>query len=157
MNILLFGTDSEKINAAAISLRSEGHRVNHRNPVAFNPLEIEVVDVVILLEPAEVVKDSYAAYNTRQGHGKQVQVEERFDFNPPSDRELHEMAGKPYWPDMSVKELIEYAQEHFDKKVIGRTKNEIIAAVDQLWSADRESKRPTADQSEGSIPVGDQT
>lgn len=156
MNILLFGSDGERLKAAAIQLRSQGNIAHLRNPRGFKPNEIETsYDVVLLLEPCEVVRNAYEAFNERAKHddGKQIKVEERLDFNPPTARELDQLTGKPHWPDMSIKELIEYAQDHYDKKVIGRTKAEIISAVDLLW-VKANSKAADAEASL-SIPIGD--
>lgn len=154
MNILLFGTDSSRLKAAAIHLRAEGHTAHLRNPRAFNPNEVEGnYDAVFLLEPAEVVAAAYEAYNDRRDDGKQTNVEERLDFNPPTARELDKMAGKPHWPDLTVKELIEYALENYDVKVIGKTKAEIINSVNLLWVA--ANADAGVDESSHSIPIGD--
>jgi hypothetical protein len=154
VNILLFGTDGDKLKAAAIHLRAEGHVAHLRNPIRFDPNEVEPsYDVVMLLEPSDSVRSAYEAYNSRQDCEKQIVVEERLDFNPPTARELDVMAGKPHWPDMTTKELIEYARDNFDKKVLGRTKAEIMQAVDLLWSA--ANSKPLANESSLSIPIGD--
>lgn len=159
MHILLFGSDGERLKAAATKLRSEGHTVHLRNPRGFRTGELETsYDAVLLLEPADVVRGAYEAFNTRaeQLGQPQIRVEERLDFNPPTARELDSMSGKPHWPDMSVKELIEYALVNYDKKVLGRTKAEIIQAVDLLW---RKANSKPASSAEGgesslSIPIG---
>lgn len=154
MNILLFGSNGEKLKAAATSLRASGNLAHIRSPHAFRINEVETgYDLLLLLEPCELVREAYEAYNKRaeQQGVRTITIEERLDFDPPSARELDSMSGKPHWPNMSVRELIEYSNTHFKKAITGRSKAEIIRSLDVLWT---NANKPKGDDQDFNIPIG---
>jgi hypothetical protein len=149
-NVLVYGSDSERLKGAAAKLRSQGCKiVNLRDHTRFRIGEVEPsYDAIILLEPCDIVKNAYEAYNSRVSDDKKLEIREEYSFQALTPKEMAAAENRPYWPDMTVKELLEYALENFEVKLIGSTKKEIIDRVDLLWKEKNSKRVDAAVQSE---------
>jgi hypothetical protein len=142
--LLVFATDTRKLKPAALKLRAQDCTVHICDATKFTPADLVTsYDAIVLLDESEMVRSVYEAYNARQDKEKQIQIIERFDFDPSEvdEKKAAELEGRPVWSEMTVKELLEYAMHEYGAKLLGN-KAEIIAKVDQLW---REKKRAEAD------------
>jgi hypothetical protein len=147
--ILIYGTDMERLKAAGAKIRSRGIAAHIRDSSKFQLIDLEPsYAAVILLDPNDVVKGAYEAYNSRVSDDKKLEIREEYEFEALTSAEMAEVESRPHWQDMTVKELLEYAFHNFGVKIIGSTKREIIERVDALWRQERDRTPSVAVSSE---------